>query len=387
MRVRRTLPALAGRRATGPCTLDACDRPVGRPDPAGDDRVTDPEAPEIDTELLRGFRFDCRPDCGLCCYAEPRVEAAERTAIVRILPEAEFKTAGRDVFLASRPGGGACQFLEGHRCRAHAVRPRPCREYPLSVHVGRRLQATVVLSCPGVELGALTRRDPTRLLPPEGLASELASLDARRDGRTARRLAETARRGRRVERALSEEGRWEPDETVRRNLDHPLPLPGPADFPVEEPPDRGEGMSNLPLFFDGRPGPVAIASGLGGWELLQLAPSGAVRTEELVVPPDRPPGLTEDARSLLEAYLRYWLRRDAFLASVQLEMLDGTEGAVTAWAERDLRALGATTLARASVRAKRAGRDGDHLTEADVTAGIRATDQDALDRPTWGDRF
>jgi hypothetical protein len=146
-------------------------------------------------------------------------------------------------------------------------------------------------------------------------------------------------------------------------------------------------MSNLPLFFDGRPGPVAIASGLGGWEMIELAPDGTALTRDVVVPPGQPPLLTSEGERLLEGYLRYWLMRDAFLAAVHVEMLRGAEGSVTDWASESLRALGALTLARGSARAKLAGRDGGRLTEADVAAGIRAVDQDGLDRPTWGDRF
>ncbi|MGD0718847.1 MAG: YkgJ family cysteine cluster protein [Thermoplasmata archaeon] len=350
--------------------------------------MTEQEIPTIETSLLRGFRFACRPDCGLCCYAEPRVETTERAALVQILPETAFRTAGPNAFLAARPNGGACQFLDGQRCRAHALRPHPCREYPLTVHVGRRLQAAVVLSCPGLDLAPLLHDERTGdLAPPEGLSDELEALLARRGPTTARRLADAARRGRRVERILTEERRWQPDEVVRRDLVDHLPLPGREDFPVEEPPAKDQGLSSLPLFFDGRPGPVAIASGLGGWEMVELAPAGGGRTLDLVVPPAQPPLLTSDAERLLEGYLQHWLRRDAFLAAVQLEMLEGAEGSVTEWARASLRALGALTVARGSSRAKLTGRDGARLSDVDVAAGIRAVDQDGLDRPTWGDRF
>ena len=342
----------------------------------------------IDTELLRGFRFACRPDCGLCCYAEPRVEAAERDALIQLLPETEFRTSGKDAFLAARPDGGACQFLDGQRCRAHAVRPHPCREYPLTVHVGRRLQATVVLSCPGVDLELLLRPEPPGGWPPPvGLSEEFEAVRSRLGAGTARRLADAARRGRRVERALSEQGRWQTDDEVRRALAHDLPVPGRAEFPVEDPPAKDDGLAQLPLFFDERAGPVAIASGLGGWELVELAPVGGSHPIDLVVPPEQPPSVTPEAERMLEGYLRYWLRRDAFLASVQFEMLDATDGRVSEWAAARLRELGALTLSRAVVRAKLSGRDGTRLTSPEVAAGIRAVDQDALDRPTWGDRF
>ncbi len=344
--------------------------------------------PEIDTELLRGFRFTCRPDCGLCCYAEPRVEAGEQSALLQLFPGTEFRTRDRDSFLASRPDGGACQFLQERRCRAHELRPHPCREYPLTAHVGRRLQATIVLTCPGVGLEPLIRNGSgSTESPAEGLENEIEALRSRRDSGTLRRLTETARRGRRVERLLRETGRWEDDDSVRGRLGRQLPTPGEADFPVDDPPSRDLGTARLPLFFDGRAGPVALAAALGGWELFELRAEGGATPLGIVPPPSRRPSLAAGAERLLEGYLRYWLRRDAFLASVQLAMLEETEGSVSEWAAESLREIGAVALARGSVRAKLEGRDGDRLTEVDVAAGIRATDQDALDLPTWGDRF
>lgn len=344
--------------------------------------------PPFDLDLLRGFRFRCRSDCGLCCYAEPRVEPEEADRLLRAHPEVRLRSRGRDRFLFARPNGGACQFLEGGRCRAHALRPRPCREFPLTVHVGRRLQASVVLSCPGIDLDRLARADPSAAQPaPVGLEEELRSLESRWDAAAGRRLAEAERRGHKVERTLREEGRWQPDRQVRERWSDAPPMPGAEDFPVEAPPEAAEGLERLPIYFDGRTGPVALAGALGGWELLELAPEGGARELGRLVPPDRPPSLEDGAGGLLVGYLRYTLERDAFLASVHVEMLEGAEGTVEEWTALALRALGAEVLSRGAVRAKFAGRDGRRLSARDVADGIRATDQDWLDRPTWGDRF
>jgi len=54
---------------------------------------------------------------------------------------------------------------------------------------------------------------------------------------------------------------------------------------------------------------------------------------------------------------------------------------------RDLHSIASDVLARASVRAKLRGDDGRQLGRADIELGIRATDQDWLDRPTWGSRL
>lgn len=132
---------------------------------------------------------------------------------------------------------------------------------------------------------------------------------------------------------------------------------------------------------------MAIARGLGGWELHELRPTGGADLRGLVVAPERPPRLDEQAQRLLQNYLRYALARDAFLASVHLEMLEGDEGTVAEWTLAALRSLGATVAARAAIRTKLEGEEGVVLTVDDIERGIRATDQDWLDRPTWGERF
>jgi Fe-S-cluster containining protein len=345
------------------------------------------EESEVEQGLLRGFRFSCRPDCGLCCYAEPRVEARERSELLRVVPAARFVGRGPNQFLAARPDGGACQFLHANRCRVHAMRPHPCREFPIAVHVGRRLQATLVLSCPGVDLGPLTAVEAREGTVASELTPELDSIRARLGPSVVERLATTRRRGRRVERTLRDQGRWQDDGEVRAELDAQIPRPGPDDFPVEDPPNVSDGVQLLPMFFDGEAAPLALARGLGGWEVVQLSPTGGAELRAVIPPPERPPELDGKAGQLLDGYLRYSLQRDAFLAAIHLEALELNVGSVLECTKLGLRALGATTLSRAVVRAKMRGRGATLLTDRDVADGIRATDMDWLDRPTWGDRL
>lgn len=350
---------------------------------------TDGDGPvRIDTELLRGFHFQCRPDCGLCCYATPRIEGPERGPIVRRFPQARFVFGEGGVLLAARPNGGACQFLEHHRCRAHDVRPHPCREFPITVHIGHRLQASMVLSCPGLTPDPLDASGARSDLPePRGLETELAAIGRRLGPAVARRCDAASRRGRRVERRLRQEGRWDEPLRVRERLSRAVPFPDPTDFPVEDPPSLDQGVERLPLFFDGREGPVALSAGIGGWGAIELGPSGVRRALTTLTPPIRPPALAEDARRLLAGYLRYWVDRDAFLAAVHQEMLGVPEGSVLEWATLGLREIGALTLARASVRRQiRSGATGP-LSREELWEGIAATDQDWLDRPTWGERL
>ena len=345
--------------------------------------------PTLDVSLLAGFRYACRPECGLCCFAEPRVSPTERAPLLSIAPGLRFVTRGREECIASRSEGGACALLGGLRCQGHAARPAPCREFPVSVHLGERLQATVVLSCPGVDLHGLVR-DPTADPPPApiGFDAELAQVRSRVRPDVAARLKASAARRRRIARFLAADDRWESEPEVRaRWTDRPVEVPESA-FPVEPPPVAGDGLDLLPLTFAGAAGPWAIAAALGGWEVLELRETGGVaRSLGIVPPPERPPPVAPDAARLLDRYLRYWLARDALFGVVHLSMLDDPRGTVSEWVAAELARIGATVLARADVLAAVRGGRPERLSADDVALGIRATDQDLLDRPTWGARL
>lgn len=343
----------------------------------------------IDAALTAGFSYACRPECGLCCYAEPLVAPTEIDGLLRIAPEVRLTRRGPYQFVPSYPDGGACRLLRANRCRAHSARPSPCREFPLTAHIGTRVQVTVVLSCPGVDVSVLRGYGgPERAPPARGFDSELAALRSRVNAGVLRRLETAGRRRRRVERLLSARGRWSGEEEVRRRLRVGLPAPTPDDFPVDGPPSQREGLERLPLFFDGRAGPVALASRPEGWELLELAPTGGVvRTVGVAEPPDRPPSLSGDAARTLTGYLRYWLERDALFGAVHLEMLEDSEGSVADRVAGELRRVAAVTLSRAAVLASVRRGDPGPLSADDVCEGIRATDQDLLDRESWGSRL
>lgn len=361
---------------------DEVRRVVGERDSSG------PSSPSVDVALLSGFGFSCLPGCGLCCFASPRLDGNDEALLRASAPQALVVIGDGERRIAARPGGGACQFLTNLKCGVHSARPAPCREFPISVHIGARLQATVVLSCPGLRLDPLHSRDaqgPAR--PALGLDAELSSVRQRLTPGVERRRKDAERRRRKIARELEDQSRWVDEEDVRTRLRGRSLIPSPETYEVTEPPSAEDGLEQLPLYYDARPGPVALAQGLGGWEVLELAAAGGARPLGLVVPPERLPSLDGDAEALLAGYLRYWLARDSFLAAVQLEMLSTFTGTVTERALVDLRAIGSCVIARGSVRAKLAGEDGLRLARSHIEYGIRATDQDWLDRPTWGSRL
>jgi Fe-S-cluster containining protein len=350
----------------------------------GNDASTD-----LDLTLLRGFQYACRPECGLCCYAEPRIEAPEEVRLLRIAPKTDLVLHADGHFLEARPEGGACQFLNRTRCRVWEVRPSPCREFPVSVHLGERLQASLVLTCPGIDLQPLTESTAweTRA-EPVGFESELSSVNSRVGRPVIRRLEEARRRRMRIVSALKHAGRWVEETDVRSALRERPPLPTPEEFPVVDLPAAEDGLERLPLFFDGRPGPVALAEGLGGWEVLELRPEGGPEPPIAVIPPpSRPPEMDAEGRRMLEGYLRYFLERDALFGTVLSGLEDEGSLSVTEAVAADLRRIGAVVLSRAELRRKLRGSGAGTLTQRDISDGIRATDQDLLDRPSWGDRL
>ena len=305
---------------------------------------------------------------------------------MRLVPEAEFIARGGFEFIRSRPNGGACQLLAEHRCRAHSARPGPCREYPLTGYVGTRIQAVAALTCPGIDLAFLDGYGgPETASPPWGLDAELSSLRARLSGNLERRLEESGRRRRRISRALATDGRWVDEEEVRRQLRGQLRIPADDDFPAPDPPSQEDGLELLPLVFDRREGPVAFAARPEGWELIELRSKGGVeRSLGVTSPPVRLPALSEEAVRILTGYLRYWLERDQLFGVVHREMVENERGTVTECVVSELRQIAALAIARASVLAVLSRGGAGPLSGADLQQGIRATDQDLLDRPAWG---
>lgn len=336
----------------------------------------------LDIALLGGFRFQCRPACGLCCFAEPAVTSAERDRLVQIEPELEFADGERGwAFLTSRPNGGACELLTDTRCRAHAKRPTPCQQFPITVHVADRAQASLVLSCPGIDAAGLLRWSGGPPAP-EALGGLDAELDAAE--------AEWTRSGteRELDRHSIRRNRWislHDLGALRAALHRELPWPVAEDFPSEEPPDTSDGFAGLPVTFVPGRGRVAFATHAGGWMLFELSEVGdEPRTLGVIPPPTALPAMTTQGEQILRGYLHYLLERDDAVEGVLAQ--EAPEGSVEEGLAADLIRTGATALSRASVLQRLDGRDGP-LDAADLWEGVRATDAEWLDRPTTGRRF
>ena len=125
--------------------------------------------------IRRGLRFECQPDCGLCCTQATRegsvfleAEDIERLARhLKLTPRTfvrEFTVNESGELELSMSGDGSCRFLDGVRCSVHAARPLQCRSYPFlpldgftpieSAHTWRYEKKF----CPGIGKGRLYRK-------------------------------------------------------------------------------------------------------------------------------------------------------------------------------------------------------------------------------------
>jgi Fe-S-cluster containining protein len=341
----------------------------------------------VDLSGLRGFRFACRPDCGLCCYTSPALRPAERERLVQLDP-----TLNREedrllsLELGQRGEGGSCRLLVDDRCRLHEGRPHPCRTFPVEVHLGPRPQATLVLSCPGLRLDPLGGLGPAGS-PGEGFESELDELtqawsDPGRPSREARARKE-------VERWFTKAARrpgWEADPWLSLGTEVDEVARAPA-LPADDLPEETDGLDLLPIFWDGPHRIAALAAGADGPEVLRLNPAGGIvdRFGPFAIEED-PLRATDEGARWLAGYLRYALARERYRDGLVMEWVrDRIDTAFVEFALADLHALAATVLARARLRGLREGRPSGVLDTDQVLDGIRATDADLLDRPSPGE--
>jgi Fe-S-cluster containining protein len=349
-------------------------------------------SPSTDYQPLAGFRYRCRPGCGLCCYTTPAVAPGERAALIQITPDVPLLPGSNGWSkIGSRPDGGACHFLRDEQCGCHTVRPATCGEFPLTVYVGDRVQVSVVLTCPGVDLSALVRRGEGKSLGPVStdFRSEIEYVNREVEyAREAGDLRWASQRRRNVERSLRHKGIWQPEEEIRSHLRASLDRLIPEELPQEDPSENEEPLESLPMFYDPDLGRIAWRPHSAGVEFLALRESGGIaKPLEVIAWPTRSPGLDLPARALLLGYLGYVLERDMTMGVAYEYLLESEPALPEELVAEDL-ALVATQVVRMAVlrRALTSDQRGG-LSAHDIENGIRATDMDILDRPTAGLRL
>jgi hypothetical protein len=311
----------------------------------------------------------------------------ERRQLLQILPELPLPASHPGVYhIPSRPNGGACQLLRHHRCGAHAQRPFPCRTFPIVVHFGWGVQASLVLSCPGLDLRTLSDWTiQTQRAAPRGLDSELSAVRSELRLSRSEALVESAEGSLRVAIDRMNRRGVDLDDSLTESFSW-ADLPGfGGTYLTRELPTVDEGLENLPMTFDPKYGRVAFASEGDAWRLLSLREEGGVETELGTYLADGPPPvLGEDGRALLRGYIRYALARHLTLGQLMLELEEFGDASLVDGLDRTRREIASDVVTRAVVLARLHGQSSDRLGADEIEAGIRATDAEWVDRPTAG---
>jgi len=109
-----------------------------------------PEASEVSKLAL-----DCPKGCAYCCLCPPGLLDGEVEAIVGACEDSAL-TLGKDRMGDSERAvqvqgdRGACSFLDDRRCKVYKSRPHFCRQYPVMVYSGWRIQLSAIRSCRGL---------------------------------------------------------------------------------------------------------------------------------------------------------------------------------------------------------------------------------------------
>lgn len=136
-----------------------------------------------DMSEIEGRSFTCLEGCGMCCLCQPELTDEElkffetdhylRDGLTREHVDGR-KTAKANA-IKLQGGHGACHFLRNRLCTIHEIKPHFCRQFPVHVHLLRRVQLNVNLSCRGISDGGNSLKVFARTLIssiPENMISE-----------------------------------------------------------------------------------------------------------------------------------------------------------------------------------------------------------------------
>ena len=139
----------------------------------------------IDMSELEGKNFTCISGCGMCCLCQPELSAEE----MKIFETDQFLLNGLtrehvDGRKTAKPNAiklqgnhGACHFMKNRLCTINELKPNFCRQFPVHIHVLKRIQLNANLSCRGIVEGNGSLKGYAKTLissiPEARLATEL----------------------------------------------------------------------------------------------------------------------------------------------------------------------------------------------------------------------
>ena len=140
----------------------------------------------IDMSELDGKGFSCLEGCGMCCLCQPELTSNEmkifetdeylRNGLTR--EHVNGRRTAKPNAIKLQGGRGACYFLKNRLCTINEIKPHFCRQFPVHIHVMRRIQLNVNLSCRGITEGGNNLRAYAKTLmsyiPDSRLADELS---------------------------------------------------------------------------------------------------------------------------------------------------------------------------------------------------------------------
>lgn len=145
----------------------------------------------IDISELEGKSFTCLDGCAMCCLCQPELtnEEMKMFEIDHYLRDGltaehiDGRKSAKPNAIKLQGGCGACHFLRNRLCTIHEIKPHFCRQFPVHIHLLRRAQLSVNLSCRGVTEGGQSLKTLGKAL----LAS-IPEADLERDLETVRRV-------------------------------------------------------------------------------------------------------------------------------------------------------------------------------------------------------